>query len=29
MDLAKIGTNCAAWDEWYATSIYKQDDSGL
>lgn len=27
--LGDIGSECAAWDSWYATSYYKKDDSGL
>jgi hypothetical protein len=27
--LGNIASECAAWDEWYATSYYKKDDSGL
>jgi hypothetical protein len=27
--LASLGSECEAWDSWYATSYWKKDDSGL
>jgi hypothetical protein len=29
MSLANVNSQCAAWDKYEATSIYKKEDSGI